>query len=364
MTQIIRFLVLFLTVLSWLSTLNAQDSTQKNKNKFVAFPAMTRSIETSWAAGGAASYTFRPFKDDTLSRTSSIQLGAIYSLRKQLVASIKGTQYLRNEGWILNEQISFSSFPDKFWGIGKNTKDIDEEDYEFKQAYLYLHFMKKIAPRLFGGILYEYQRVWDIKYQAGGLFDQQNVFGRTNYHVSGLGMSVTYDSRNHAFWPEKGLFAQLYFNHFSNVTASQYSFTNLVADVRKYIPAGKNAVFAAQIWFFGNIGSHVPLRSQAAFGGDNIMRGYYHGRFRDNQQLAVQGEYRKDIYKRFGLVAFGGFGNVAHTVGGLNFSGLKYSVGGGVRYALNKSEKLNLRIDYGLGKGINRGLYFQLGEAF
>lgn len=364
MTQIIRFLALFLTVLSGLSTLLAQDSTQKNKNKFVAFPAMTRSIETSWAAGGAASYTFRPFKDDTLSRTSSIQMGAIYSLRKQLVASIKGTQYLRNESWILSEQISFSSFPDKFWGIGKNTKDSDEEDYQFKQAYLYLHFMKKVAPRLFAGILYEYQRVWDIRYQSGGLFDQQNVFGRTNYHVSGLGLSVTYDTRNHAFWPEKGLFAQVYFNHFSKPTASQYSFTNIVADLRKYVPAGKNAVFAAQIWFFGNIGSHVPLRSQAAFGGDNIMRGYYHGRFRDNQQLAVQGEYRKDVYKRFGLVAFGGFGNVAHTIGELNFNSLKYSVGGGIRYALNKSEKLNLRIDYGLGKGINRGLYFQLGEAF
>jgi outer membrane protein assembly factor BamA len=364
MTQIIRFLSIILMVLACFSTLNAQDSSKAKKNKFVAFPAMTRSIETSWAAGGAASYTFRPFKDDTLSRTSSIQLGAIYSLRKQLVASVKGTQYLRNEDWILNEQISFSSFPDKFWGIGKNSKDIDEEDYEFKQAYLYLHFMKKIAPRLFGGLLYEYQRVWDIHYQAGGLFDQQNVFGRSDYHVSGLGLSLTYDSRNHAFWPEKGLFAQLYFNHFSSVTASQYSFTNIVADLRKYIPAGKRAVFAAQAWFFGNIGSQVPLRSQAAFGGDNIMRGYYHGRFRDNQQYAVQGEYRKEIYKRFGLVAFAGFGNVAHRIDGLNLRNLKYSVGGGVRYALNKSEKLNLRIDYGLGKGINRGLYFQLGEAF
>ncbi|MBL0884668.1 MAG: BamA/TamA family outer membrane protein, partial [Chitinophagaceae bacterium] len=305
---------------------------------------MTRSIETSWAAGGAASYTFHPFKDDSLSRTSNVQFGAIYSLRKQLVASLKGTQYLRNESWILNEQISFSSFPDKFWGIGKNTKDTDEEDYDFKQAYLYLHLMKKISPRLFVGVLYEYQRVWDIHYQPGGLFDQQDVIGRSNYHVSGLGLSFTYDSRNHAFWPDKGFFGQFYFNHYSPATFSKYSFTNIVADFRKYLPAGKNAVVATQAWFFGNIGSHIPLRSQAAFGGDNIMRGYYHGRFRDNQQFAIQGEYRRDIYKRFGLVAFAGFGNVSHTIDQLNVNNLKYSVGGGFRYALNKSEKLNLRI--------------------
>jgi hypothetical protein len=63
-------------------------------------------------------------------------------------------------------------------------------------------------------------------------------------------------------------------------------------------------------------------------------------------------------------VAFAGFGNVAHEMGELNFSNLKYSFGGGVRYALNASEKLNLRIDYGIGKGQNSGFYFQLAEAF
>ena len=341
----------------------AQDSA-KTSSKLVVFPAMTRSIETSWAFGGAASYTFRASPKDTLSRTSSIQMGILYSLRKQLVSSIRGTQYLNHENWILNEQVSFSSFPDKFWGLGKHTTDNSVEDYSFKQAYVYLHFMKKIAPRLFAGLLYEYQRVWDIQYKAGGLFDQQQVDGRHNYHVSGLGLSLTYDSRNHAFSPDKGFFAQTYFNHFSPVTGSQFPYTNIVIDVRKYMPAGKDAVLAAQAWLFGNIGKTVPLRSMAAFGGDNTMRGYYQGRFRDLQQFVVQGEYRRHVYKRFGLVAFAGFGNVAHEIGDLNFSNLKYSVGGGLRYALNASEKLNLRIDYGIGKGNNSGFYFQLAEAF
>lgn len=363
MTHCFRLLCLSSLLLPCFSTVVAQDSTQATA-KLVVFPAMTRSIETSWAFGGAASYTFRASSKDTLSRTSSIQMGVLYSLRKQLVSSVRGTQYLHNENWILNEQVSFSSFPDKFWGLGKNTTDNSVEDYSFKQMYVYLHFMKKIAPRLFAGLLYEYQRVWNIKYQAGGLFDQQQVDGRHNYHVSGLGLSLTYDSRNHAFSPEKGFFAQTYFNHFSPVTGSQFPYTNIVVDVRKYMPAGKNAVLAAQAWLFGNIGKAVPLRSMAAFGGDNTMRGYYQGRFRDLQQFVIQGEYRRHVYKRFGLVAFAGFGNVAHEMGDLNFSNLKYSVGGGLRYALNASEKLNLRIDYGIGKGNNSGFYFQLAEAF
>ncbi len=363
MTRCIRRLCLFILFFPCFSTVMAGDSA-RTKSKLVVFPAMTRSIETSWALGGAASYTFRGSQKDTGSRTSSVQLAALYSLRKQLVGSIRGTQYLHNENWILNEQVSFSSFPDKFWGLGKNTAANSEEDYSFKQMYMYLHFMKKIAPRLFAGLLYEYQRVWNINYKPGGLFDQQQVVGRNRYHVSGLGLSLTYDSRNHAFYPDKGFFAQAYFNHFSQVTGSQFPYTNIVVDIRKYIPAGKDAVLATQAWLFGNIGNAVPLRSQAAFGGDNVMRGYYHGRFRDLQQFAIQAEYRRYLFKRIGLVAFAGIGNVAHDIGGLNLQQLKYSFGGGVRYALNASEKLNLRIDYGIGRGQNSGLYFQLAEAF
>jgi hypothetical protein len=46
------------------------------------------------------------------------------------------------------------------------------------------------------------------------------------------------------------------------------------------------------------------------------------------------------------------------------FADLKYTFGAGLRYAINKSEKLNIRLDYGIGPGKNQGLYFELGEAF
>jgi hypothetical protein len=42
----------------------------------------------------------------------------------------------------------------------------------------------------------------------------------------------------------------------------------------------------------------------------------------------------------------------------------KYSFGGGIRFAVDTKEKLNIRVDYGIGQGKNSGLYLQLGEAF
>ena len=225
------------------------------------------------------------------------------------------------------------------------------------------NIIHKVAPDFFIGALFEMQRVWDIDYQTGGLFDQQHVSGKTNYHIAGLGSSITYDKRNNAFAPDRGFFGQFSFNHFDKYLGSDYVYTNYVLDLRKYIPITKNQVLALQLFSFNNTGD-VPIRSLASFGGANQMRGYYAGRYKDLNQLVFQGEYRFPIKKRFSGVMFGGTGNVSDKISNYTIRDLRYSYGGGLRIALNKKEKLNLRIDYGAGQGNNNGLYLQIGEAF
>ncbi len=327
------------------------------------FPVLTRSIETSWSFGIAGTSTFRISQADTLSRTSNLQTILLYSLKKQLVAAINGAQYFKNEKYVLNEQISFSSFPDKFWGLGNKSSNQAEEAYDFKQFYTYLHLMRQLGKNIFIGGLYEYQNLLETNYKAGGVFDQEQVVGRKGYHISGLGLSFTYDSRNNAFAPDKGNFAQIYFNHFAPVFGSDHYYSNIVLDLRKYMTIRKNGVLALQAYSFNNTGNDVPLRSLATFGGMNNMRGYYDGRYRDKNQLVFQAEFRQNLYKRFGMVAFGNIGDVSHNLS-YKYADLKYSVGAGLRFAINKSERLNIRLDYGIGPGNNQGFYFELGEAF
>jgi len=354
-------LIFFLTVIS--SLLLAQSDSNKN-NQVLFFPVIASSIETGFAFGGAGSLTFRANKKDSITRTSSLQLLALYSIKKQFVSALNGTQYFKNEKYILMEQLSYSSFPDKFWGLGNNAADKAEEPYQFQQFYAYLHLLRKVAPHLFIGGIYEFQNVWDIKYISGGLFDKENIAGRNGYKVSGLGTSITYDNRTNAFAPDKGVYAQFYFNHFNSIFGSDFNFTNFVLDVRKFIKVKKNQVFALHLFSFNNSGSEVPIRSLASLGGASRMRGFYEGRYRDYQLLLVQSEYRLQFSKRLGMVAFSGLGNVSSEFKYMGFENLKYSYGAGFRYALNKSEKLNIRIDYGLGGGINKGFYLQIGEAF
>lgn len=341
----------------------AQSDSARSKHILV-FPVVAKSIETGWSFGTAGAFSFRISKADTLSRTSNMQAIVLYSLKKQFIAALNGTHYFKKERFILNEQISYSSFPDKFWGLGNKTTEASVENYSFNQYYIYLHLMRHLGNKLFIGTLFEFQNVMNVKYDAGGIFDQQNIAGRNGYKSSGLGLSFTYDNRNDAYAPNKGVFAQLYYEHFDNVFGSDFDYNNIVVDIRKYIRTYKQQVLALQAYSLSNTGHDVPIRSIAALGGANSMRGFYSGRYRDKQLLVVQSEYRVPLFRRVGVVGFASAGDVSKNLGDFSFDALKYSYGGGLRFALNKKEKLNLRLDYGFGSGNNKGLYFQLGEAF
>jgi len=359
------FIVIALPVLL-LQVVNcrAQKDSSFRKNHLLVLPVIARSIETSWSFGTAISSTFHINKNDSAIRTSNVQGLVLYSLKKQFIAAINGTIYFPGEKFILSEQLSYSFFPDKFWGLGRMTPDSNAEPYNFRQFYVYLHGQRSLARHLFIGAIYEYQRLIKVSYIPGGLFDKQNILGRDGYQVSGLGASLTYDTRNDAFAPDKGVFLQGYFNHFANWLGSDFNYTNYVLDSRGFINTYKKQVLALQAYIFINSGE-VPLRSLASFGGASSMRGYYDGRYRDKNQVIMQAEYRVPVYRRLGAVAFGGIGNVSSNCDFLSTVALKYSYGGGLRIALTKSEKLNLRLDYGLSRGAkSKGFYFQLGEAF
>ncbi len=328
----------------------------------LVLPVIARSIETGWSFGLACASTFHLNARDSATRTSNVQALALYTTRKQFVAVINGSIYFPGERYILNQQLSYSSFPDKFWGLGKSAPFSAEENYKFKQYYVYLHPQRLISRNLFLGIVYEYQRVFDVQYTAGGIFDRQNIVGRDGYHMSGVGLSITYDTRNNAFSPDKGEMLQFYFDHFAPILGSDYQFTNYVLDFRRFFRIHGEQVLAIQANGLFTAGE-VPLRSLATLGGSNSMRGYYAGRYRDKNGAAIQAEYRIPLFWRLGAVGFGGIGNVGPRLEDINFDGLKYSYGGGLRLALNKKEKLNLRLDYGLA-GHSQGFYLQLGEAF
>ncbi len=328
---------------------------------------MIYSPETTLAFGGAGNYYFKLGRDTTV-RTSFVQALALYTLRKQAVFGMESTIFFHNERYILKTKASASYFPDRFWGLGNNSQDAAMEHYTVGQFYLFPQLLRKTYKNLFLGAAYEIQNVFSFDYGAGkpagtSIFDQQNVPGRNGSFVSGLGFVALWDGRNNAFSPNKGFYFSYYVNNFSAFLGSKFNYVTQAVDIRKYFTIAHTQVLAFQFVLNTNTGT-VPLRSMANIGSNSIMRGYYEGRYTDNNLIGAQVEHRFPIIGRFGMVVFAAAGRVGNQPSDLfTFQGLKPSLGTGLRYAIDKKEKLNFRLDFGFGQQSN-GSYFNITEAF
>ena len=69
--------------------------------------------------------------------------------------------------------------------------------------------------------------------------------------------------------------------------------------IRWYQKIFRHHVFALQA-ISGNTGGDVPFRMLPLMGNENIMRGYYEGRYRDQHLAAMQGELRLRVWNWIG----------------------------------------------------------------
>jgi hypothetical protein len=335
-----------------------------SKNKLLIFPLVALSTETSWVFGMANAFIFKTSKKEKGLRTSTMPAGLLYTLNNQILIGLGANIFLPKEKYVIRFENSFSRFPDKFWGIGNDTPESNKESYTFTQFYIDPQLHRKISKDFFIGLGYDFQTVYNIKYEENGNFAKQEVVGihnRKNYQVSGYSLFLMNDSRNHAYQPDKGYLLRLKFANFNRHVGSNYNFQIVEADYRKYFKLKHGQILAVQglgTFAFGN----VPYRNLAVLGGNLIMRGYYAGRYRDKKFIGTQVEYRFPVYKRIAGVGFASIGQVAAELDDFGFDRFKLATGAGLRVSVIPKEKLNLRFDVAYGNQLN--YYVVLAESF
>src|SRR5579859_3466806 len=332
-----------------------------NKN-LLAFPFAVRSLETNWGFGGIAARFFKAQQHDTTIRTSDVNFLGLYTVRSQLIRVLSSTIFFPKEDHIARFQASYSYYPDDFWGLGNHTSFTDKEGFSQKQYFVNPQFLKRVHGNMYLGITYEFQHTGPVTYTPGGVFDKENIAGRHGGNTSGIGPILSWDTRNNAYSPDHGGFAEIQFEYFDKYLGSDFNFRLLSVDLRKFVHLSDKEVLALQGlggFTFGN----TPFRKLEELGGADMMRGYYGGRYTDKCLMAYQAEYRRFLFWRIGMVGFIATGEVAPTPGRFELDGFHSAYGGGLRFALSKEEKLNLRVDYGVSKHAN-AFTVQLREAF
>jgi len=329
---------------------------------FVVTPVVYYTPETlfSWGIVGIHYFQFgRPLLP---SRLSHYRFNLVRTQNRQTIAEVDYELYLAGGTLLLDGMVKYSLYPDRFYGSGNRSATESREDFNARNWRLQLNIQRRWGSRLFTGVHLEIFAQKIIETAGDGLLAAGDIPGSRGGTYSGIGCFAKWDSRDNTFSAARGTYGALFLNFFTPLLGSDFTFTQLSLDARRYVPVGGASVLAVQ-GIFKTAWGECPFQALPMFGGLSLLRGYYEGRYRDKSMLALQAEYRRPLWGRFGLCAFAGMAQVQPRPGLFSLGGFHPAAGVGLRYKFNPRENLNVRLDVGFADSAP-AVYLTFAEAF
>ncbi|HPR63167.1 MAG TPA: BamA/TamA family outer membrane protein [Thermoanaerobaculia bacterium] len=351
-----------LPVLAGMSDPAEEEITEEKSSSWIVLPVLFRTPETGFAAGVMVNHIFRLSPAYTDGKPSSMLPMVIYTEEEQMIAQMFANLYLANDAYWIRGHVGYYDFPSLFYGIGNDTEETNEEEYTYRTLRLEMSFQRRFADDLYLGLGFDFKDHELLDVEQGGILDQGDIPGSNGGTIGGLLALMTYDSRDHHFFPSRGFHVEFRAGLFDSALGSDFHYQEYRLDARSYQTLAPRHVLALQL-FSQSLHGSAPFQEYAEIGGQFLLRGIYGGRFRDRASLVVQAEYRLELGKRWGLAAFAGAGRVGEDPGDLFSGDLKIAGGGGVRYMVNRKERMYLRLDVGFSED-DTGVYLSIGEAF
>lgn len=352
------FLSFFLLLLAFQT--DAQIDSTRYKTRFFGLPVVFYAPETRLGFGAASILSFKTNPSDSLLRPSQVTLGGAYTLEKQLLLYTPFDLWFHKNDYQAKGELGFYKYFYRYSGNGNSTSQ--EETYDVIFPRVRAEFTRRIWKQIYGGMKYSFDDFNITRVENGGILDQQMVTGFNGGRISGLGAIAKWDTRNSVFYPTKGWYVEGSYLRFGRSIGSEYVYDLNWIDARKYIGFKKDRVLAIQAYARLSQGT-VPFFHLSQMGGNQRMRGYLEGRYRDKQLLGWQVEYRTPVFWRIGLVAFAGNAVVADRIANFQSKYLRTTAGGGLRFQIDRERKINLRLDYAFSRE-SSGFYVTIGEAF
>lgn len=341
------------------------DTTSKEESQLLAYPIIAYAPETSLELGASILYVSYA-NHDTTNRLSEINGTVFYTIRNQFGALFEHALYSDHNTWFLLGKLKAQSFPLSYYGIGPTTPDLKLAQVNAFQLQIKERLLHKVHSNFYVGLEAELQHLGNVDFEdhePGTVYTKPlGHGGSTN---TGLGLGMLYDNRHNVLNVRDGFFSELAFLHYSPHLGTGYEFTSIFTDVRWFTPIRKRNVLAAQLVGQFTYG-HPPFNQLALMGGENIMRGYYLGRFRDRNLVATQAEYRMlpfPFAKRWGAAVFGSTGVVFNSLSNLEGDHVVFAGGAGLRFQLFPKKDVWVRCDLAFTRE-GTGVYVFIGEAF
>ncbi|HKF68865.1 MAG TPA: BamA/TamA family outer membrane protein, partial [Vicinamibacterales bacterium] len=355
---------------------------ESRKPFFVVAPSIGSKPSTGVNGGVAGNIAFVD-GDPRTTHISSMSGGVKVSQMGQTLSGLKLAMFTPDDHWFIQGDNRLSWTSQNTYGLGGNTTSATAENLKYDQLRVYETAYHAVAAGLFVGAGININRHTNIGPGSGdpSTFDEDAYVAYSQAHgfnidhqtSSGTSVSLLFDTRDNAINARRGWFANVtYRTFFSGFLGGDSTWQEASVDVRTYRALTADGRHELAFWFLGDFvtGGTPPYLDLPATAGDaygRSARGYGEGRYRGNQLMYGEVEYRQTL-TRNGLLGFVTFLNTttidSDAPADHLFDTLAPGAGLGLRFLLNKKSRTNLCVDYGWGKDGSRGLYLAIQEAF
>jgi outer membrane protein assembly factor BamA len=301
-----------------------------------------------------------------------VSAGLSTKLYKTVDANVRWLQLFgdRLEVW---SDFRYQDYPEEdFFGLGLDSVLEQRANYDLDSTDIVGRGLIRIMPWLEVGADIGYfnptiSRGRDRNYPtigdvfddlvAAGLLVQPNFLHNTMY--------AEVDYRDRPGSPTKGGNYRASFGRWNDVTVDRFDFHRFDADVAQFVSPYPRHVLGGHVGlsYVNNATGHrVPFYFLPYVGGSDTLRGYREFRFREENILFTNIEYRYQAHKAVDLALFVDAGEVREDWEDIDFSALKTSYGFGIR--VHGDKRTFLRLDFGFGSSEGMRFFFKLGPSF
>lgn len=313
---------------------------------------------------GLGAMTMRLFQAGENAPPSTFMVGGLWANSKSWAGGGGANIHTKNDTWRISGWLGYFDVNLKFYGIGNEAGD-QGRSININQwgPFLSPKVLRRITGNLYLGVQYRLMTVTTAFPDLPEWIPGDILRDGVKITSSGLGLVAEHDTKDNRFNPFSGSFLEIgtVFSRESLGSDRNYELYDVAFNL--YTELAEEKILAWRVTGC-TTGGDTPFYDLCTVGGgSDKIRGYVGGQYRDAVSFSTQLEYRWKFQKKLGVVAFGGFGQIAPSFGDLGTDNLLPSYGVGIRYRVSNAQRINLGIDYARGKD-SGAWYFRIAEAF